>query len=163
MSTIKTLKKISVKELFGLKRNDDGKAKMQELVKSGHKEIFVISGRVTGFASKATQYGESFALLGQFLARNQINGDVFKATKCYLPKDFTENVIGTFQNRSDESGAIEFTANVSVVEDSSSATGYTYIVEPVTTAESMAWEAKAMQSLLAIPAPEKPKAIKKAS
>lgn len=153
MTAIKTLKRISVKELLGLKRADSGKEKIQELLKQGITNVFTITGRVTGFASKATQYGENFALIGEFLARNDINGELHKSTKAYLPKDFTENVIAQFQNREANSSAVEFSAHVKILEDSASATGYTYIVEPIETIETMAWQQQAMKTLLALPAP----------
>lgn len=161
--TIKNVKRISIKELFSLKRADDGKKHMQSLVEAGHDQIFTITGQVTGFTTKSTQYGESHALLGNFIARNDLTSEIFKSTRAYLPNSFTEEVVSKFQQRGDAESTIEFTAHVHVMEDSGSATGYSYDVRPVRTAENMAWEAQAMQSLTALPAPEKTKKLKKSA
>lgn len=155
MTTIKQLKKISVKELFGLGRGDNGAENIKKLIEAGHKKIFRITGNVTGFGKKQTQFGESYVLTGQFLAQNLVSNEIFKSSKAYMPKDFTETVIANFEQRGDMASSVEFTAEVSVMKDSSVATGYTYDVSGIETAESMAWEAQAVQRFLALPAPVK--------
>lgn len=155
MSQVKQLKKISVKELFGLKRGDDGAANIKKLIETGHEKIFRISGYVTGVASKNTQYGESVALLGQFIAQNLVTGELFKSSKAYMTKDFAENVAGQFKSRSDQNNGIEFKAEVSVVKDSSVATGYSYVVNPIETEETKSWEQKQLSDFAALPAPKK--------
>lgn len=159
MTAIKTLKKISVKELFGLKRTDDGAANIKKLMEEGHTKIFRIKGNVTGFTSKATNLGESFGLTGQFLAHNLVTNELFKSSKCYLPKDFTETIISNFKNRGDAATGVEFTAEISVVKDSSSASGYTYICEPIQTADTVAWEERAVKEFTSLPAPQVVKKI----
>lgn len=156
MSNIKNLKKISVKELLGLTRTDDAKAIMADIVKKfGSKPLFRIKGNVTGYAEKKTQYGESFMLIGQFIAQNFETNEIFKSGRAYLPKSASEEIVGQFKSRSEAQNGVEFTADVFVVTDTASATGYSYDVRPIATVETLAWEAKAMQEMLALPAPEK--------
>lgn len=151
--TVTTLKKISVKELMGLKRGDNGAEHMKKLLDAGHKNIFRIKGNVTGFGSKSTQYGESIVLTGQFLAQSLVDNKLYKASKAYMPKDFTETVIANFQNRGEANNSVEFTAQVSIVKDTSAGTGYTYIVEPIETEITRSWEENAMKEFSALPAP----------
>lgn len=157
--SITTLKKISVKELLGLKRTDSGSEAMKKLLDAGHIKIFRIKGNVTGYGTKNTQFGESMVLTGQFIAQNLVDGKLFKASKAYMPKDFTETVISNFNNRGDAANGLEFTAEVSVIKDSSAGTGYTYIVEPVETEVTRSFEAQALKEFNALPAPAEVKKL----
>ena len=158
---ITTLKKISVKELLGLKRGDSGAKHIQKLLESGVSKLYRIKGNVTGYGTKTTQYGESFVLTGQFIAQSLVDGKIFKASKAYLPKDFTETIIAEFKNRGNVENGLEFTAEVSACEDSSVATGYSYTVEPVETEISRSFEEKAIKEFSALPAPKQLKLTKK--
>lgn len=152
--SIKTLKKISVKELLGLKRGDSGAEHIKKLLEQGHEKIFRIKGNVTGYGTKSTSYGESSVLTGQFLAQNLIDGSIFQSSKAYMPKDFTETVISNFQQRGDAQNSVEFTAEVSVTKDSSSATGYSYLCTPIETEISRSWLENAVKEFTALPAPK---------
>lgn len=159
MSNLKRLKKISVKELLGLSRKDDGAEAIKKLIAEGHESIFRIKGDVTGYTTKATSLGESFALTGNFLAQSLISGEMFESSKAYLPKSFSEDIVANFANRQENAIGVGFTAEVLVLKDSSSATGYTYDVKNLETKENLAWKQQAMQEFMALPAPSKVKAI----
>lgn len=154
MSAIKKLKRISVKELLGFKRGDDGAAEIKKLLANGVEKIFRIKGSVTATTSKTTQYGESYALLGDFIAQNLLTGEIFESSKAYLPKSFTDDIVGAFKSRGDASSGVEFTAEVAIMTDTASGTGYSYDVTPIQTAEHQQWKAKAVMEFAALPAPE---------
>lgn len=156
------VKKITIKVVCELGRmpTDEVKAHFLNLAKH-NTEIAAIAGEVTGYGSRATQFGESFFLLGTFFAQNRGTGKLYEANKCYLPKDVTENIVNAFRNRLDASEHIEFKVIVQIVEDKSGATGYTYICKPIATPESITKRAKMMSTFLSLPAPEKKTVAKK--
>lgn len=155
MSNAKLLKKITLKEVCELGRDkttEQVKAFFLEKAKQ-NAELVAIAGDMTGYGGKMTQYGESFFLTGVFFAQNRVTKALYKASKIYLPKDATETIIAAFQNRKQEADHVHFKLSVKVVEDAS-ATGYTYICEPVASPESINREAELEASFLALPAPK---------
>lgn len=156
MADIKLLKKITIKDVLEIKRGEDSKSVLSSLAENDT-EICVISGEVTGYGVKATQYKASHFFVGMFFAQNRTNGKIFKATKIYLPEDFSENIVTTFNNKSEGTDSVRFQVSIKVVKDTSSNAGYTYICEPIKTPELINKEAEMMATFLQLPAPEKKK------
>lgn len=152
---IKIVPKLSLKEIIGLKRNTPKDQVVSEMRKHAESstQIASIIGDVEGYGVKATQYGESIFLAGLFIARNEINGDIFKSDKIYLPKNAVDNIVAKFKGRTGPEDKVKFQLGVRVVEDSASATGYTYICEPVRTPEIVSREQEMLEAFNALPPP----------
>merc|ERR1711916_10334 len=59
------------------------------------KTIALVTGRVTSYGLKPTQYGESVRLDGSFMLANAITGEVFEGASIYLPSDYAEGIANT--------------------------------------------------------------------
>lgn len=157
MSKITALKKITIKDVCGVERGEDVKEFMRQEAERGG-ELIAIAGEVTGYGGKATQFGESFFLIGLFVAQNRKTGEVFKSSKVYLPKDVTENIMSAFISRKTDEQSVKFQLSVSVVKDKSSAVGYAYLCEPIRTPEAVSREQELLASFDALPALPAPSA-----
>ena len=162
MSTTTDVRKITVKTVLGIKsKNDEAKAQLKEIAKTTPNCIAFV-GTMNGWGSKATQYGESHFITGELFAKNLVTGEVFESSKAYLPSDITEVSIAAFNNREANSEGIKIQATISIVEDASLATGYTFISKPIKTPQSVNRAAEMLGALHSVPAPKLLESKKKA-
>lgn len=157
---ITILSKMTLKEITGNRAltTDEYKAKMKELSVS-QAEIAAISGEVTGFGEKSTNFGVSTYLVGSFVAQNRLTGELFKATKAYLTGGASEEIVAKFRQRAAAEDTVRFQLTVTVVPDVKSATGYTYVIQPIKTPEVINREAELLATFAALPAPKPVKGI----
>lgn len=148
-----TLKKVTIKSVMGLTREADMKEFCKGLLKDKKEvEIVAVAGKVTGWGGKVNQFGESQFLIGRFFAINRQTGEQFKASKAYLPKDITENIIAAFDKRGDVNSAVEFSTTIKIVPDA--AQGYTYICEGLETPDTINEDAHLLSKIASLPAPK---------
>lgn len=153
------LPKMTLKSICGMTRQtSEEDTKKYFLTKAKDSaEVAVIAGYADGFSTKAGAKGESTFFSGLFLAQNRESGVNFKSYKLFLPKSATDIIVAQLKNRANGQDEVKFKLVVRVVEDSSSAAGYTYICEPVKTPELLNKEMELMQTFLALPAPSRKK------
>lgn len=157
MSQTVPLKKITLKEVCNVKREDDARAYFLAAAKE-ERELCMIVGEIRGYGSKASQYGESNFLTGFFMAQNRATGKIYKASKAYLPNDITEELIAAFQSRKTEDEIIKFQVTITAVQ-ADTPTGYTFVTEPARTPEAVNRESEMLQTFLAVPAPAEQKKL----
>lgn len=150
IENVKRLKKMTLKTIHEMGRTDDAKAHFASLAKN---ETLVASivGEMTAWGSKSSQYGPSHYITGDFFARNEVTGVLYSSSVLYLPKATAEILIAAFDKRGNPEEKIKVNLSVRVVEDKSSATGYTYVVEPIETPESTSQKKELLSKLLAAP------------
>jgi len=169
MTEFKPLSKMTIKDIVGVASGEDIKKKMRNLAEAaGAKgaEIAAIVGEVTGWGGKATQYGDTIFFTGTFIAQNQQDGSRYRSSKIYLPKNVSETIKGAFDTRKTAEDIIKFQLTVTVIEDSSVAVGYKYVVDPARTPEVVNKEAAMASVFDSLPAPQAVKQLetkKKAS
>lgn len=156
MSEPKSVKKITIKEIIGLTgvATDEVKAHMLDLAKQGGSaaELAAIAGEVQGYGAKASQYGESFFLTGNFVSLNRQTGEILESNKLYLPKDTTENVMAEYKNRTESTDLVSIKLIIRVILDKASSTGYSYVCKPIETPELINKKAKLVALLSNLPA-----------
>ena len=153
-SNVEQVKKITLKEVLGLKTTDDARKLYMDAAK-GKKPVVRIGGDVSGTGTKHTQYGESIVLYGTFVAANLLTGEIFESSKCYLPTESAEQIRDAFAARRDEYASIGFDFVFSVVESSKSGTGYTFMASTEKTPEQISRRAELLGKFKALPAPKK--------
>lgn len=156
------LKKMTVKTLFGMSRDEDAKKYFRNLADEAGKggaELAVIGGKVNGYGNKATQFGDSTFLTGFFVAQNRQDGKLYRSGVLYLPKGTAEALAAAFEKRNEKADWIRFQLTLSVTEDSKSAVGYTFICESARDTETLNEEKELLQAFDMLPAPKKLKAI----
>jgi hypothetical protein len=116
----------------------------------------VCIGTVKGITRHAEKESEWIKLVGRFQAINY-NGDIFRSGAAFLPSDLANLVADRLDHADSEQ--VTFLFDVFVRYDSSLATSYGFIVEPVRKPE----ETDPLDSLFseakALPAPEAQKAL----
>lgn len=156
----KLLKKITIKEVLELGREmttEQVKAHFTNLAnEQPGREIAALSGDVTGFGTKTTQFGESIYFTGVFFAQNRETGALYKAAKIYLPRDAAENLVASFGGRQQADDSIRFTMIVRLTPDPSQ--GYTYVCEGIKTPQSINREAELLSMFKNLDVLEPPKA-----
>lgn len=144
---------------------------MQQLKKITAKDVLgkieignrmVVGGVAYGYFTKITNYGESLAIEGDFVAQNVQTGEQFTSPVIYLPNDTAASVTRRLDAREDQAECVELKLDISVVPSDKSKTGYSFLVSPLVTEETMNAK-RAMAETLAKSANilEAPKANKK--
>lgn len=127
------------------------------------KTVLLVNALVEGYTIKTTNYGESVALQGEFNAINPISGEAYMSNVAYLPSDFAEMIQKKLDQRKDPGDIVEFSAMVTPVKSEKGARGYTFVMEPIQTAEVYNRRTAMLEKLKAqfaqLPAPEQEKAI----
>lgn len=100
-----------------------------------NKLVMAVHAVCTGYFYKATQYGENIALVGEFNAINPETGECYFANVAYLPADFAEMIKGKLDARKDQNEIVEFSAGITPVTSAKGARGYTFVAQPIQTAE----------------------------
>ncbi len=154
----KVVNKLTIKTILGIER---GKTKEEVInIMKGYaatnSEVAAVLGKVTGFGSKATQFGESTFFIGDFYAQNRETGEVFEGNKIYLPKDVSETIKAAFENRNSQDEYVKVSLTVSVVKDSG-VVGYAYVCRPIKNPQSINERAEMLGQFAQLPAPEKKK------
>lgn len=164
MSIPELVKKITCKQLAGIDRakTKEETVELMKKIADEKPDYAAIVGDMTGYGTVASQYGVTTFLTGSFQAINRNTGKMYKASKVFLPKDFTDVVKAAFDGRDKQNAGVHVHCTISVVKDSSSATGYTYISQPIKNPESINRDAELSAMLVSLPVP-KQIAQKKAS
>lgn len=149
MAKVSEMKKLSIKSIMGLSREDDTHKFMIEKAKN-QTVLCAIAGDVTGYRQLATQFGKSFALVGTFVAQNLITGENFEASQLFLPKDAADNLVAQFDQRKELEGFINFACQVKVVEDKGQ--GFMYITTPIRDAKATTRRNELLSLFAALPA-----------
>lgn len=144
------LKSMTVKELSGVAhlKDADLTREMKELAKH-NTELCAVAGEINGHATKPTALGASTFFTGSFIGINRRTGATYRSGKFYPPKDFADTLLGVFAGSSGQ--AIRFNVVISVAESTKGALGYTYISEPIKTAEVINRDAELMATLGQMP------------
>jgi hypothetical protein len=159
------LKKITLKAIGGLSRETskaDTIAFFKDVV-TKNPDFCAIVGDITGYGNTVTAFGASTYFSGTFVACNRSTGEQFKSSKVYLPADLASIAVAAFNGKKADAEGIHFHAHIRVVLDASSATGYTFVSEPIKSPESINREAELMAKLTSMPAPKLIAGAKKAS
>lgn len=123
------------------------------------KVVAAVTGIADGWFSKMTNYGESIALTGEFIAVNLETGETFEGSQIYLPDEFARKVAKTLD--ASEGGVVTFEEpiQIEVAGSEKAARGYTFVVRKLQTLEAVNRKAKMAEAMLqkvaALPKPEK--------
>lgn len=160
---IKQVKKLTSKVIMGLegKPSHEIKTFLTSLASTDAPELYHVKGEITAYGGRVTQYNkageESFFFVGFFAAQNLQDGTLLSASKIYLPRDVTEDLIAAFKTRTGDA-AVSFDLVVSLA--SHDTTGYTYVSRPQRDPEAVNREQELLASFkpLALAAPKNKKA-----
>lgn len=130
------LKTMTIKELsgHGHLKDSDLKAHLKQLAGTEGQELCAVAGEINGHGSKITPFGPSVYFTGSFVGVNRRTGQQFRSGKFYPSKDFADVLIAQFASAGVSSG-LRFNVVISVVPSTKGADGYTYVSEPIRTAE----------------------------
>lgn len=150
------VKKITMKVIADIPRDDSKAATIEKFMGTAksHPDFAAISGDITGYGTKKGAFGENFYFNGSFVAINRKSGQIFTSSKIYLPNDLADNAVAAFNGRSKDSEGVHFHAHIQIALDPSSATGYTFVSQPIKTPESINREAELIAKLTNLPAPK---------
>jgi ABC-type Fe3+-hydroxamate transport system substrate-binding protein len=155
---VKILRTMTAKEIMGVTGKDSvAKEQWMKHAKAGFEPLFHIAGDVQGYGMKHTTNGEQTFLLGIFLGRNNVTGQLFRSTKVYLPsKGDSETIVAMFKTgrETDKDFILGFTYEYNVEESDKSPTGYTYVGSPERSPEQVTREAELIGRMKALPAPK---------
>lgn len=116
---VSRLKKITTKEVIGA---------IAPHSVSEYTSLYIVYGIAAMRKAKSTQYGEYVEFIGQFRAIVAETGEIFESSKCILPQDAEDMVVGQMTGE----GTFEFAFNVGVAPNERSPRGYAFICEPIT-------------------------------
>jgi hypothetical protein len=108
------LKKLSVKTVCGKPTKWVGD--------ESERHLMTVGGIVQGSKSGESAYGKWVAMVGSFKAFNVMNGKVYTGSRLFLPEEFTGEVLAKLTH----SATVSFVAEVWIIRDNSSRTGYVY-------------------------------------
>lgn len=149
--------KITLKVLAGLTREGDMKAAMYKLAEQKG-DFVAIAGDVHAYGVKQGALGDSVMFVGQFVGVNRNTGEVYEATKLYLPRGLADEIKSKFDARTD-GNPITFNAEIKPVLAKDAVMGFQYIYKPISTAESLNRSNQLLGQIQALPAPAPLKAI----
>lgn len=124
-------------------------------------KLFNIAGDIASYGIKPTTNGESVFFTGIFLARNNLTGQMFKASKLYLPsKGDAENLLAAWKStkgENKENPVIGFSFEYVLELTDRSPTGYSFLSESERAPEQVTREAEllARMEVKALAAPKK--------
>jgi hypothetical protein len=118
----------------------------------------VCIGTVRGVTRHAEKASEWIKLIGRFQAVNW-NGDIFRSGAAFLPSDLANLVADRLEHSNSETPQAVFLFDVFVRYDSSLATSYGFIVEPVRKPDETDPLDALFNEAQALPAPTAQKAL----
>lgn len=104
-------------------------------VKVGKK--LILGGIAYAYGSTSTNYGESIYIEGDFVAVNPDTKEQYSAPKLFLPPNTHDSLVKRLDNRKDQAEVIEIGIQIEVVESDKSVVGYTFLISPIETKETL--------------------------
>lgn len=97
------------------------------------KEVYKITGMASFHDTKPSPYGDTERLVGDFIAVNNLTGEVFRSNRCYLPSIMQDAVVAALTSSAKGEG-VQFAFQIIVVDDSENVknlTGFVYAFKPL--------------------------------
>lgn len=141
---VEIVNKISIKKICGRPHppKDDKPVYLME-----------IFGIATGVKTGTSNYGDWTAFTGTFQALNIETRKIYRSGKLFVPQIIENLILPALEN----SDSVEFAFRIGIRKDETSATGYTYIADPMLpVAENDPIELLS-RKLSALPSPDKVK------
>lgn len=152
MTNINSIKTLSLASI-GIK------IKPADIEKKQGQVLAILSGVVHSYFIKNTNFGESKALVGDFIVVNAESGEVFESNTFYLPKDFTDTICNKLDKAEAGASIPLESVEITIAASEKAAKGYSYIVRNLRTVETInkrkELAEKMLNSLKQLPAPEK--------
>lgn len=121
------------------------------------KTVALLGGEVSGYSLKISNYGESKAFSGNFIAVNNQTGEVHEANTMYFPGSDYADVLAQQLERLQPGETLSFQVEVAVVESKKAGRGYSFVCREISTPEVMnkkaALAAELVSKLKMLPAP----------
>lgn len=129
--------------------------------------LYRVGGAAVGVVSGSSNFGDWIKLVGRFQAINA-DGEVFRSGAAFLPGDVSQMIADRLAKNDSEEGYVTFLYDIFARHDTTIATGYGYIAEPVSDPtkadplDTLFSTAKALPgpSQAALPAPDSDKGKK---
>ena len=152
MAKINFVKKLSIKSMGAIPE------KLKEMENGQRIAVAHFIGRADGVETGVTSFGEWTALTGVFKGVNLLTGEVFRASKCFMPDLAVDEIASQLATLENDGDAIEFAVEIGIMRDikldakgNETGIGYAYTMSPLIEADKASDPLAALESR--IPAP----------